>query len=263
MKAILTAIFCLFLFSCSDSGDPAVSDSVAKSDSVKWYLHKAGNLVSQAMEEKKADSSNTLPDTVSRAGMLFMDARDCYVDAVRLMPENYKAWNFLGTTFYFTNQHEKSLYYFRKSIQLKKDYPEARMNLGIAFEKMGQNDSAIAAFASAIQVDSAFVPAYERMSLLLLKKDLKSDRALALLETAAKKKPTSPAPWAAISKIYLMMNDTQQAVAAMEKASEVDPGNTTRLYNLAGYYQTKNDTAKYHYYLRRLEEEKKKQTILK
>lgn len=262
MKSLVPVLVALFLFSCGSGGETIGSDSALRADSVKAFMHKAGNLVSQAMQERIPGAPDSLPDSVSRSGILFMDARNAYLDAVRLMPANYKAWNFLGTTYYFTNQHDKSIPYFRKSIELNKNYPEARFNLGLAYEKMNRNDSAIAVLNAAIQADSTFIPAYEHLSILLMKRDLKADNALALLHTAARKKPSSDVPWTAMSRIYFMMNDTVQAVGALEQASQVMPSNTTRLYNLAGYYHGKNDTAKYNYYLRRLEEEKKKQGMI-
>lgn len=262
MKLFFPLLITLLFISCSGNDGANEAKTMTVADSANMLMDKAGKMVHQAMQ-LKAEEKDSLPgpDTTSKASLLFINAREYYFDAVKLDPANYKAWSFIGTTYYFTRQPELSLPYFRKSVQLKNDYKEAWFNLGMACEQTGKNDSAMLAFSQCIRIDSAFTGAYARLSHLIFHKEQQPDHAIALLQLASRHQPASDIPWSSMSTIYFQLKDTTNAIAALETAAKLRPDNKTRLYNLALYFHEHNDSAKYNLYLHQMEElEKRRQT---
>lgn len=259
VKKILVFFPLLLLFSCSGGGEAERSDSAVRADSANWYMNKGNRLTGQGIQERDKTDTLGLPDTTSRSGMLFTDARNAYLNAARLMPEEAKYWNLVGASYYLSRQYDKANFYIRKSLRLRPGYTQALFNLGMSFDQSGQLDSAVQTFQQCIQSDSAYLPAYERLSDVLMRKDLRAENAIAVLQAATRRNPSSDQPWNSLSRIYMMTQDTIHAVEALEKAAEINPSNTTRLYNLAVYFNSKKDTARYNRYSRILEEQKRRQ----
>jgi tetratricopeptide (TPR) repeat protein len=252
MKFLFPACFVLLLISCDN--EPEVKP-MSKADSANMLMVKAGKLVREGMDYR-VDSLEG-PDTTSKAAMLFADARGYYLDASRLDPQNFKCWSYIGTTFAFTRQHALSVPYFRKSVSLNAGYKEGWLNLGMAYEHLQQTDSAVYAYSQVLRLDSSQMTAYSRLSRQLLVKEKKAEPALELLRTAARHDPASDQPWNTMSVIYFQMKDTVNAIAALQKAAELNPVNKTRLYNLAAYFREKGDSANYNKYLLRLEQQER------
>lgn len=231
--------------------------TMSKADSANLLMTEAGKLVRQGMEERKNQKEDSLSDD-SRSVLLFGDARDLYLKALQLDPQNFKTYSYIGTTYYFSGKFRESVPYYKKALQLNPGYKEAWFNLGMVYDQLKLQDSAINAFSECIRADSSYVPAYAQLSRLTMLKELKADHAMEILQLAAKHKPDSDVPWNEMSAIYFRMQDTANAISALETAAKLRPENTTRLYNLSLYFRQHNDSTKYNYYLHRLEEMKRK-----
>ena len=220
----------------------------AMQDNLESRDSRTGELANQA----EADSSK----------YLFKEARKYYRKATEIAPYYHTAWSNLGTTYFFTDDPKGALPYFRKAVSINADYAEGWFNMGMAYDKLQRKDSAVIAFSRCIKSDSTYVAGYEQLSRVRMQEENNPEAALALLRTAARKKPDSEVPWNNMEKIYIQLKDTADAAAAMEMAAQINPSNTQRLYNLAQYYNKHGDYIKARQYDGMLQEEQSKQEKL-
>lgn len=186
------------------------------------------------------------------------EARTYYGKAAELAPYYHTAWSNLGTTYFFVGETETALRYFKKGVSIKDDYAEGWFNIAMAYNRLEKTDSAIYAFNKCILVDSAYISGYDELSKVILQKEKDPEKALVLLRVAARKKPDSEVPWNSMANIYMLLKDTAQCVAAMERAAEINPDNVQRLYYLSQYYKMKQNIIKFNYYNSRAEAGRKK-----
>lgn len=193
----------------------------------------------------------------ANAKKLFEEARGYYAKAGEIAPYYHTAWSNLGTTYFFLESetdttHEmtrQALFYFKRSIKEKPNYSEGLFNTAMAYDRLGESDSAVYYFGLSIASDSTYMSSYEQMSRVLFQQQNKPEEALDLLRKGARKNPESEVPWNNIASIYLQMKDTVSGAAAMEMAAQINPGNVQRLSNLAEYFRRKGDATKYSYYV--------------
>ncbi|HEU4718878.1 MAG TPA: tetratricopeptide repeat protein [Bacteroidia bacterium] len=190
---------------------------------------------------------------------MFIESRIYYRQATNIADYYHTAWSNLGTTYFFVDQPDSAIPYFRRAVKIRPDYTEGLFNLGMAYDKTGKLDSAIYFFSSCIKNDSTYMQGYEQWARVKMQEENDPQGALALLHTAARKKPDSEVPWNNIATIYLQQHDTASAAGAMEMAAQINPSNIQRLANLARYFQMHQNIMKYNQYQSMYEEEMRKQ----
>ncbi len=223
------------------------------------------NALQSNMESRESDGNGGThinQQKQQEAMRLFTEARGYYKKAAELAPYYHTAWSNLGTAYFFTGETRTALSYFLKGIKLKPNYAEGWFNLGMAYDKLDMNDSAVYSFSQSIKSDSNYVESYEQLSRLVMQKEKDSNKALALLRTAARHKPESEVPWNNMANIYLQLKDTANSAAAMEMSAQLNPNNIQRLYNLAQYFRIHGDASKYNYYMSLAEKGREKQKKL-
>ncbi|MCU0431872.1 MAG: hypothetical protein MUC87_00290 [Bacteroidia bacterium] len=189
------------------------------------------------------------------ARMMFSQARNYYKQATVIAPKYYTAWSNYGTTYYFLGDFKNAVPLFRQSLVHKPDYTEGLFNLGMAYDSLQMPDSAIYFLRRCVASDSAYSAAYDPLSKLMLKKDSTSiTQVMALLNRAVANNPKSDMPYTAMMNISIMRGDTAAAVAYMDKASELNPTNQMRMYQLAIYYEKNGNTARAEYWKGKLSE---------
>ncbi|MDQ3110749.1 MAG: glycosyltransferase family 39 protein, partial [Bacteroidota bacterium] len=178
----------------------------------------------------------------------FQEAKIHYRKAAELAPYYHTAWSNLGTMYFFSGETDSALFYFKKGVAIKNDYAEGWFNIAKAYDKLEKNDSAIYAINKCLAADSAYVNGYDELARQIMKTENNPEKALAVLRTAARKKPNSELPWTGMAGIYAQQKDTVQWVAATERAAEINPTNLQRIYVLAQYFQKSGDINKFNYY---------------
>ena len=68
-------------------------------------------------------------------------------------PSNVDAWIGLGNNYFDTQQHEKSIQAYKKSLELKPDNANVWTDMGIMYRRSGRPKEAVKAFDKAIEVD--------------------------------------------------------------------------------------------------------------
>lgn len=68
-------------------------------------------------------------------------------------PQNVSAWTELGNLYFDTNQFEKAIWAYKKSLELKPDNPNVWTDMGVMYRRSGQPEEAVTSFDEAIRVD--------------------------------------------------------------------------------------------------------------
>lgn len=234
------------------------SQGAALNYQAQQYFSYAQQFNARGMQREAAlyqDSARMKRDS---AYSLFYESRDYYQQAVNVFPTYYTAWSNLGTAFYFTKDYRNGIPYFKKAIEIKKDYAEAYFNLGMTYEQLSMDkgqvtdsallDSSIYFFSEGLLQDSKYVASAEQLSRIYYQHLHDSAKAIQVLNKAAEANPKSDVPWNAMGNIYLQCNDTITAVVMLEKAAALGPDNINRLRNLSTYFAMHGDPQKANYY---------------
>ena len=202
---------------------------------------------------------------------------------VATKPDNYLAWFDLGYVYKATNQPDKAIDAYRKSIAGKPDVFESNLNLGILLARQGNNAEAAKYLRAATQLkptahaDEGLARAWQSLGIVLqdsdpqqaltalaeaaklqpdnfevhlatgqvLEKQNRLDAAAKEYETAAALDPKSIEPAVALSVVYTKQQKYPQAEAMLRKLLAADPQNQTVRTQLGRILaaQGKNDEA--------------------
>jgi cytochrome c-type biogenesis protein CcmH/NrfG len=109
-------------------------------------------------------------------------------------PNNAKAWIELGNSYFDTDQYEKAVYAYRKSLELNPNNANVWTDLGIMYRRSGKPQEAIKAFDRAIEADPKHEVARLDKGIVLLH-DLRDTRgALRTWEELLEINPLAMAP---------------------------------------------------------------------
>jgi tetratricopeptide (TPR) repeat protein len=114
--------------------------------------------------------------------------------------------------------------------------PVAYYNRGIAFDKMGMSDQAIADYDEAIALKRDYYDAYNNRGLTYEKKGL-FDKAITDLETAMAMKPSSPEAFNNLGKIYRKTGQFDSAIKNYNRAIALKPSYDEAYFNRAIVYE--------------------------
>jgi protein O-mannosyl-transferase len=96
------------------------------------------------------------------------DTKSLFEHAIAATGENAVAENNLGAFLYKANDLARAEPHFAEAIRIKKNYPEALINLGLCQERVGKTNEAIAYYERAVHVQ-ATAPAYYNLANVLSK----------------------------------------------------------------------------------------------
>lgn len=109
--------------------------------------------------------------------------------AVRLAPDNYRAWNYLSSALINLGRNTEAADAARRSLALMPNYNTARLNLASAYERMSDDSQAITKYRKLVKTDPAMGFAHYRLGVLLSKKG-EIDAAAQSLTQAAQLSPS-------------------------------------------------------------------------
>ncbi len=225
-----------------------------------------GSLLSAQAAQKNYESQQLAMQGMQReaaskkqeAYALFNESRAYYEQATVVFPGYYTAWSNLGTAYYFVREYRKGIPYFKKALEIKKDYAEAYFNLGMTYEQLSLKDgivvdtilldSSVCFFRQGLLQDGKYASSADQLSRILMQHYGDSASAILVLNESAQNNPASDVPWNAMSNIYLKCGDTLSAVRVLEKAAELNPNVGARLRNLSLYFSAHGDQEKANYY---------------
>ncbi len=139
---------------------------------------------------------------------------------------------------------------YREGQRALNDQGASHLNLAILHERLGQPDSAAAAYRTAVRVDSSFVPAYLNLAMLLnrlrgaggAEADALAAEAETALRAAARLEPDAAEAQYALG---LFLGETPEGLAEaavrLEQAALLDASNARMQYNAGLAYQQLGD----------------------
>lgn len=106
-------------------------------------------------------------------------------DVIAQYPDQYFAWNNLGTLYYDKQDYEQAVPVFRKVLEMNPNYKDGHNNLGTIYALREQIDSAIYHFERAVAIDSQYTAAMFNLGYAYGLKG-RSDESVPLLQKAAR-----------------------------------------------------------------------------
>lgn len=80
-------------------------------------------------------------------------------DVIAQYPDQYFAWNNLGTLYYDTKEYDSAIPVFQQVLKLNPEYKDGHNNLGTIYATREQYDSAVYHFSRAVEIDSGYTAA--------------------------------------------------------------------------------------------------------
>jgi type IV pilus assembly protein PilF len=156
------------------------------------------------------------------------DIQPAYVEfqkAYELDPDNKDVLNAIGFIYlFYFNEVPKSVDYFERAVKIDPQFSDGYNNLGVAYEKMGEFEKAVAYYRQALSnplyptPQSAYVNlgnSYYRMK--------KYKEAVAALKEALERQPNMELAYMRLALCYNAMGEYGDAAAAMTQAIIADP----------------------------------------
>jgi tetratricopeptide (TPR) repeat protein len=137
---------------------------------------------------------------------------------------------------------EEAIAQFRKALEDKPDYAEARLNLGNALYAKGNQDEAIAQFRKTLEIQPDYAEA--RLNLgdaLFMEGQL--EEAIAQYRQAVEIKPDFAEALSNLGAALLRKGQTREALDAWQKSLEIKPGQLSVQNQLAWLLATTPDAA--------------------
>ncbi|MFB2973263.1 tetratricopeptide repeat protein [Aerosakkonema sp. BLCC-F183] len=176
--------------------------------------------------------------------------------AIAINQDSYKAWCSLGIVQANSNsdnnskqddqeRNNEALESYEQALTLRKDYPEAFYNKGIALSILGRNDEAIASYEEATRLKPNYAEAWYRLGLAQVKLGSGIKLAIKSYKKAIKYKPDHLEAYYRIGFAYERLAQSQLALPNYHKVIEMNQDypeiwdshkrNVSRLLKLNGY----------------------------
>lgn len=160
-------------------------------------------------------------------------------------PGKARAYNNYGVELSQANKFEESIEYFKKAIDMDKQYHDPCNNLAVAYSQLGRTDEAIAALQEGLRINPYYPEAYNNIaSFYLQKKDY--ELAERTLMTALKLRPYYGKAYYNLGRVYLEQNKTEIAWGFFKKActeADLDTEVGFNMYGRVSIALNKNEDA--------------------
>jgi len=146
----------------------------------------------------------------------------------------------LGQAYMMVDKNQLGLEYLARVVEKNPNAAEGRILLASAFNKQGDQASAIKELEKAIRLDSAGGQADEMLIQALINQK-KYDQALPVIDALQAKRPKDPQPLNYRGVALLLKGDSEGGKAAFNKALEIKPGYYPAAENLAQMAMSKGE----------------------
>jgi Tfp pilus assembly protein PilF len=147
-----------------------------------------------------------------------------FEEALKIDPENYMAYNILGSEEAGKGNHKKALHYYQVSIKINPRYARAYSNAGNEYLKLGQYQEAYNYYQKAIVINDKLADAYYNLGVLNLVTN-RPDEALVHFHKALTIMPDFIYARFNLGVALFRMGKISDAIEHFEKAVELNPKN--------------------------------------
>jgi tetratricopeptide (TPR) repeat protein len=182
------------------------------------------NYDTMAITQKSVAQTHTDAGRVYvKAGRL-REAEGLWLKAAELDPKNSLCRLQLAVIYQQTGKHREALKYYEEIATADPNDPLVQLNMGRVWMKLNDTERAEQAFAQAIRLARDQPEGHSSLAELYLQTRSKLAEAVALAETAVKLAPEAKY-YALLGQAYAMSNDRAGALAAFNRAIELQPNN--------------------------------------
>jgi Flp pilus assembly protein TadD len=146
-----------------------------------------------------------------------------------LEPNHYKALNLLGLAYVRLENFSAAVEAMERCAQVKPDFPDVHLNLGVAYEKLNRSDDAVAAYKRAFELSGSSEAAANLAKLLFNREEL--EEALLYINKAAEKDQTVGV-YNMMGVILNKMERYTEAIQAFDRAIQISPKDIVTRMNL-------------------------------
>lgn len=206
----------------------------------------------QAMVNEEYDRALALADSAARRapraveplflkGLIYSrtlrwdEAEQAYRRAIEIDPAFPGVWNNMGNNAVWRGAYQEAISYYYKELAVA-PAPMPWSGIGRIYRELGVIDSAAYAFEQAIALDSSHIPAYLSYA-RLLEDEGDYERALALTEQAAMRRPDATEVQYMLGSLLARMEREEEAVAYLEAVTQAWPWHTESHYELGQLLQ--------------------------
>lgn len=172
----------------------------------------------------------------------FAKAAESYEAALKLDPQNQNALENLGN-YYLIVDPEKAIPYYQHDLELNPDAGDIVMQMGLAEQKLGHTDKALAAFGRASAIDPHQSSPYLAEAEIFEQK-LSTAAAIAAYEKAQSIQPKNPLVCMRLGHAYFNAGQWGKAEAQFEAARTISPQDASVYYWIARVAEERKDWAK-------------------
>ena len=186
---------------------------------------KEGNSVSWTSKEASMD----------QARQIFIQAISDFSQAIKIDPNDARAYNSMGNVYGTTGNYDKAINYFNQAIKINKNYDSAYIGLGGVYYLMGDYDQAITYITKAILLNPNNKTNFQnRGNVYLQKKDY--DNAILDYNQVIQIDPNDIDAYNYRGNAYFLKGNYDQAIINFSQAIQLDPTKFTSYYNRATMY---------------------------
>jgi tetratricopeptide (TPR) repeat protein len=150
-------------------------------------------------------------------------AKDHYLQALRLRPDHLEANLNLGTLLVLDRKMVEATNYFVKTLRLKPDYAAAHANMGLALRELGDYDGAMAHCAEAIRLNPTRFEPFNDMARSLSARGRSAD-SLYYYSESLQRNPANPQTHFYLGLDQLTLGQINEAVSSLNEAVRLAPG---------------------------------------
>ncbi len=189
------------------------------------------------------EESSVAPAVVQAEAALdkkdYPTAERLLTDTVGKDPNDYRAWFDLGFLYNATERASDAITAYRKSVAAKPDVFESNLNLGILLARAGNRDAATFLRAATTLKPTAkpqegWYRAWDSLGHVLA--ESKPQEAVAAFQKAAELQPASADPHLSAAMVMEAQNDLAGAEKEFQRAMELDPNSNEAIAGLANVY---------------------------
>jgi len=158
-------------------------------------------------------------------------AQDLYNQVLKIDPNQTGAHNNLGVIFQKLGENKKAKECYEKVIKIDPNYADAHNNLGVVFQKLGENEKAKYCYEKAIATNPNYASAHHNLGAIFVElKDFK--KAKDCFEKAIEINPNHFSAHYRLGNIFKELKNYQKAKDCYEKAIAINPNYASAHNNL-------------------------------
>lgn len=186
---------------------------------------------------KKADVNYNLGFTYRSMGD-YDKAIECFESVIASDPGDTLAYNHLGVIYALRKEYQKAATAYKRGLQVDPNHPVLQLNLAETYEALHADGEAAVAYEAALRAKPGWMEAVRKYTALLLR-CRKTTAAASVVQKAIALHPADAELFALSGSVALRRFDYDSAVRTLEKASALDPNNTSLIASLAVAYEKK------------------------